>query len=54
MKKPVVAVLKTTPETVLEDIPRLMQMAGVKDGAFARSADDFEGQYFLAFPFFIR
>ncbi len=30
MNKPVVAILKTTPEGVLEDIPRLMEMAGVR------------------------
>jgi len=30
MKKPVVAILKTAPERVLEDIPRLMAMAGLK------------------------
>ncbi|MDY6854729.1 MAG: DUF362 domain-containing protein [Thermodesulfobacteriota bacterium] len=32
MTKPVVAILKTTPEKVLEDIPRLMEMSGVKEG----------------------
>ena len=31
MKKPVVAVLKTTPDTVVEDYARLMEMAGYKD-----------------------
>jgi len=31
MGKSVVAVLKTSPERVLEDIPRLMEMAGAKD-----------------------
>ena len=30
MKKPVVAILKTAPECVLQDIPRLMAMAGLK------------------------
>ena len=37
MKKPVVAVLKTAPERVLEDIPRLMTMAGLK-GAIDKQA----------------
>ena len=31
MKRPVVAILKTTPEHVLNDIPRLMEMAGLND-----------------------
>lgn len=31
MKKPIVAVLKTTPDEVLADIPRLMEMAGIRD-----------------------
>ena len=31
MKKPVVAILKTDPEHVLEDIPRLMAIAGLKE-----------------------
>jgi uncharacterized protein (DUF362 family) len=31
LSKPVVAILKTTPERVLEDLPRLMDMAGLKD-----------------------
>ena len=31
MEKPVVTILKTTPEKVLEDIPRVMEMAGVKE-----------------------
>ncbi len=31
MRKPIVAILKTAPQRVLEDIPRLMEMAGVKE-----------------------
>ena len=31
MHRPIVAVLKTRPEAVLKDIPRLMEMAGVKE-----------------------
>jgi uncharacterized protein (DUF362 family) len=31
MKKPIVAIHKTTPEKVLEDIPCLMEMAGMKE-----------------------
>ncbi len=38
MSKSIVAVLKTTPETVLEDIPRLMDMAGLRDALDASSA----------------
>ncbi|MDH3898465.1 MAG: hypothetical protein OEV18_13890, partial [Deltaproteobacteria bacterium] len=30
MGKPTVAVIKTSPEKVLEDIPTIMEMAGVK------------------------
>jgi uncharacterized protein (DUF362 family) len=37
MKKPIVAILKTTPESVLEDIQTLMKMAGVKQALSANS-----------------
>ncbi len=37
LKKAVVALLKTTPEKVLEDIPKLIEMAGVKEALQARA-----------------
>ena len=51
MKKPVVAVLKTTPETVLEDIPRLMQMAGVKDALSPEAPTILKDNISWHFPF---
>ena len=36
MAKPIVAILKTSPQEILEDISRLMQMAGVREALNAR------------------
>ncbi len=51
MKKAVVAVLKTNPETVLEDIPRLMGMAGVEKALEAHAATILKDNISWHFPF---
>jgi len=37
LEKPIIAILKTTPERVLKDIPRVMQMAGLKEALNAKA-----------------
>jgi uncharacterized protein (DUF362 family) len=49
--KPIVAILKTTPPRVLEDIPRLMEMAGVKEALKAKSATILKDNISWHFPF---
>jgi len=49
--KPIVAILKTTPRKVLEDIPRLMEMAGVKEALKAKSATILKDNISWHFPF---
>jgi uncharacterized protein (DUF362 family) len=51
MGKPVVAILKTTPETVLEDVPRLMLMAGVRTALDARVPTILKDNISWHFPF---
>ncbi len=51
MRKPVVAVLKTTPQRVLEDIPRLMEMAGVKEALKAPVPTILKDNISWHFPF---
>ena len=51
MSKPVVAVLKTTPATILEDIPRLTEMAGVKQSLKPNTATVLKDNLSWHFPF---
>ena len=51
MAKPIVAILRTTPRKVLEDIPRLMEMAGVKEALKAESATILKDNISWHFPF---
>ena len=51
MTKPIVAILKTTPPKVLEDIPRLMEMAGVKKALKAKSGTILKDNISWHFPF---
>ena len=51
MKKPVVAILKTTPGRVLEDIPRLMEMAGIKEALKANATTILKDNISWHFPF---
>ncbi len=51
MKKPVVAILKTTPEKVFEDTARLMEMAGVKDALRAQTTTILKDNISWHFPF---
>lgn len=51
MKKAVVAILKTTPERVLEDIGRLMEMSGAKDALKTDAATILKDNISWHFPF---
>jgi uncharacterized protein (DUF362 family) len=51
VKKAIVAVLKTTPQRVLEDIPRLMEMAGVKEALKANVSTILKDNISWHFPF---
>ena len=51
MKKSVVAVLKTTPDKVLEDIPKLMEMARFSDALDAKSATILKDNISWHYPF---
>lgn len=51
LEKPVVAILKTTPEKVLEDIPRLMEMAGLREALDARTATILKDNISWHYPF---
>ena len=51
LKKPVVAILKTTPGSVLQDIPRLMEMAGVARALKAESVTILKDNISWHFPF---
>lgn len=51
MKKPIVAVIKTTPDNVLQDIPRLMDMAGVKNTFDKRATTILKDNISWHFPF---
>ena len=45
-----VAVLRVTPDTILSDIDRLVDLAGVSDALAAGQDDDPQGQHLLALP----
>jgi uncharacterized protein (DUF362 family) len=51
MAKPVVAILQTSPQEVLEDISRLMQMAGVREALNARTPTILKDNISWHFPF---
>jgi len=51
MNRSIVAVLKTTPEKVLEDISRLMRMAGVKQSLKAQTVTILKDNLSWHFPF---
>ncbi len=51
MKKSVVAILKTTPQRVLEDIPGLMEMAGIKEALKAGAVTILKDNISWHFPF---
>lgn len=51
MKKAIVAILKTAPERVLEDICRLMEMAGLKEALDAHAATILKDNISWHFPF---
>jgi uncharacterized protein (DUF362 family) len=51
MAKPIVAILKTSPESVLDDITRLMQMAGVREALSARTPTILKDNISWHFPF---
>jgi len=51
VRKSVVAVLKTTPERVLEDIPRLMEMAGVRGALNAKCTTILKDNISWHYPF---
>jgi uncharacterized protein (DUF362 family) len=51
MGKSIVAVMKTTPERVLEDIPRLMEMAGAKEALKAGATTLLKDNISWHFPF---
>jgi len=50
LSKSVVALLKTTPEKVFEDIPRLMEMAGVRDSLKAETTTILKDNISWHFP----
>ena len=50
MKRVTVAIIRTTPETVLEDIPRLMEMAGVDESLDGRAATILKDNISWHFP----
>jgi uncharacterized protein (DUF362 family) len=51
MGRSIVAILKTTPAKVLEDIPRLMEMAGVRTSLKAQTATILKDNLSWHFPF---
>jgi uncharacterized protein (DUF362 family) len=51
LKRAVVAILKTTPQKVLEDIPRLMDMAGVRETLKAQAPTILKDNISWHFPF---
>jgi uncharacterized protein (DUF362 family) len=51
MKKSVVAVLKTTPQRVLEDIPRIMELAGAREALKAGAPTILKDNLSWHFPF---
>ena len=51
MRKSTVAIFKTTPEKVFEDIPRLMEMAGVKEALKAQATTILKDNLSWHFPF---
>jgi len=51
MEKPIVAVLKTTPHKVLEDIPKLMEMAGIEDALNANTQTILKDNISWHYPF---
>jgi len=51
MKKATVVILKTAPQKVLEDIPRLMEMAGVKEALKAQAPTILKDNISWHFPF---
>ncbi len=51
MNKPIVAILRTSPRKVLEDIPRLMEMAGVKESLKAEATTILKDNISWHFPF---
>jgi uncharacterized protein (DUF362 family) len=51
VKKPTVAILKTKPEHVLEDIPRLMEMAGLTESLEAQATTILKDNISWHFPF---
>jgi len=51
MKRPIVAILKTSPEKVLKDIPGLMEMAGLGEALSAKSATILKDNISWHYPF---
>jgi len=51
LKKSVVAVLRTTPETVLEDYPKLLEMAGMRDALDASATTILKDNISWHYPF---
>ncbi len=51
MRKPIVAVLKTTPEKVLETIPRLLKMAGLREALDLQANTILKDNISWHFPF---
>ena len=51
MSKPIVALLKTTPEKILKDIPRLMEMAGARESLKAQTTTILKDNISWHFPF---
>ncbi|MDY6987446.1 MAG: DUF362 domain-containing protein [Thermodesulfobacteriota bacterium] len=51
MKKPVVAIFKTTPETVLKDIPKLMEAAGLKEALDSQATTILKDNISWHYPF---
>ena len=51
MKKSTVAIFRSTPETILEDIPRLMEAAGVKDALNPESTTILKDNISWHYPF---
>ena len=51
MKKAIVAILKTTPEKILEDIPKLMEMAGLKEAMDVQATTILKDNISWHYPF---
>ena len=51
MKKPIVAILRSTPEKVLEDIRRLMEMAGLKEAVNSNATTILKDNISWHYPF---